>query len=433
MRDDHDHSHFHPQDHSDPQDPHQGHHTAPATPPRRRGLRTSALGVTGAVIATAAGAGLWWGAATVTATATATAIATADDLVQNRLDSLVELGYPGVLATVTDANGTEHEATAGTGDLATGTPVPVDGEVRVGSNTKTFTATVVLQLVDEGAVELDAPVEQYLPGVVRGEGIDPTRITVRQLLQHTSGLPEYTADIAQDIVDLRDSYRSPRDLLDAALEQPAQFEPGERWAYTNTNYLLLGLLVEQVTERPLFEQVTERIIEPLGLQHTYFPVPGERDLRGEHPTGYHVDEQGELVDITSLDPSWGWAAGAMVSTPSELNEFMRALVEGELLEAGTLEQMMETVPQEDPFTEGSGYGLGLIRYPLSCGGEVWGHGGDIHGYQTRNAVATDGRAYTVAVTALPWALVDPDDEEALMPMYQAVVDTVDAAFCEEPG
>ncbi|MFC3688760.1 serine hydrolase domain-containing protein [Aquipuribacter hungaricus] len=386
-----------------------------------RGRRAGVLGATGVLVATVAAGGLWWGSAA----------AGTDDPAQARLDALVESGFPGVLATATDPDGAERTLTAGTGDVETGDPVPEDGEVRIGSNTKTFTATVVLQLVDEGRVDLDAPVEQYLPGLVRAEGVDASVVTVRHLLQHTSGLPEYTTAVAEDVVALRDSYRSPRDLLDLALQQPVQFAPGERWGYSNTNYLLLGLLVERVTQRTLAEQVTERIVEPLGLERTYFPQPGERELRGEHPRGYHSDPDGGLLDITELDPSWGWAAGAMVSTPGELSEFMLALVDGELLEPETLEQMMTTVPQDDPFSPGSGYGLGLISYPLSCGGEVWGHGGDIHGYQTRGAVSEDGRAWSVAVTALPWAFVDPTDEEALLPLYQEVVDTVDAAFCEQ--
>lgn len=404
--------------------------TASASPATSRRRSAIALGLATAVVASATGAGIWWGAASAGADDATTASTTAAGReVQDRLDGLVELGFPGALAAVTDEDGTQRDLVAGSGDLEAGTPVPADSEVRIGSNTKTFTAVVVLQLAEEGLVELDEPIERYLPGLVRGDGIDASQITVRQLLQHTSGLPEYASTIAEDILELRDSWSSPRDLLDAALEQPARFEPGERWEYSNTGYLVLGLLIERLTERPLHEQITERVIEPLDLDRTYFPLPGEMELRGEHPVGYHVDADRELVDISSLDPSWGWAAGAIVSTPGELNEFMRALLDGELLEPASMKQMMTTVPQDDPFSPGSEYGLGLIRTPLSCGGEVWGHGGDIHGYETRNAVAEDGRAITVAVTSLPWAVVDPEDEKPLMAAYQAVVDSVDAGFC----
>ncbi|MET4582647.1 D-alanyl-D-alanine carboxypeptidase [Conyzicola nivalis] len=398
----------------------------PVNRPKQSRKRVVVTTATSLVAAGALVAGAWWGAGAVLPSNSATGT-----VVQERLDGLVDLGFPAALASVTHPDGEHDDYVAGVGDIATGSEVPVDGEVRIGSNTKTYTAVVVLQLVEEGLVQLDTPVESYLPGLVRGEGIDGSAITVRQLLQHTSGLPEYTTGIAIALEKIQHAYMSPRDLIDLALAQPAHFAPGERWEYSNTNYVLLGLLIEKLTQRPIFEEITSRIIEPLHLEHTYFPTVGEQGFRGEHPSGYHVDSEGEQFDATRLDPSWGWAAGQMIATPSDLNEFMRAVLDGRLLDEATMAEMQTSVPSEDELWPGSEYGLGLQSYPLSCGGVVWGHGGDIHGFETRNGVSADGTAFTVAVTSLPWGFIDVDDEERLMGAYTSVTETVDAAFCEK--
>ncbi|WP_046011879.1 serine hydrolase domain-containing protein, partial [Microbacterium sp. SA39] len=360
----------------------------------------------------------------------ASAEATSASALETRMQSLVDAGYPGVLASVTSPDGEVENAVAGEGDIETGEAPPVDGEVRIASNTKMFVATVVLQLVDEGLVDLAAPIDTYLPGLIRGTGIDGAGITVHQLLQQTTGLPEYADQIAADAFGAQEKYISPRDMLDIALTRPAGFAPGEKWEYSNTNYLVLGLLIEAVTDRAIAEQIEERIVRPLGLEHTYFPAPGERELRNEHAIGYHADVPGELRDISAMDTSFAWSAGAMVSTPAELNTFMRALLDGELLSDEALKTMQTPVPAGDELWPEAAYGLGLQRYPLSCGGFAWGHGGDIPGTQTRNAVGPDGTAATIAVTALPWAVVSPDDEEVLLEQYRIVVEALDETLCD---
>ena len=322
-------------------------------------------------------------------------------------------GFPGALASVRSADGRVHDYTAGPG-------VPRDGQVRIGSNTKTFTAVVVLQLAGEGRIDLDATVEHYLPGIVPGGG----KITVRELLQQTSGLPDYDDVLftqPQDLVDKSHSYYEPRRLLDAAFTRPADFPPGSKWEYSNTNYIVAGLIVEQVTERPIGEEITKRVIEPLGLRDTYWPGVGEQRIRGTHPHGYVAVTPGSpWVDVTDIDPSLGWSAGQIVSTPSDLRAFFEALVQGRLLKPAQQKAMMTTVPA--PGFEPTGdwqYGLGLARYPLSCGGYAWGHGGDIQGFETRDLVTTDGRAAVVAVTGLPTS------EQ----MVIDVNDRVEAAVC----
>ena len=348
-----------------------------------------------------------------------------------RAQGLVEAGYPAALAAVSDSKGESAGVAVGKGSLETGQAPPMDGEVRIGSNTKTFVAVVVMQLVQEGKVGLDEPIETYLPGLIKGEGIDGSRITVRQLLQHTSGLPDFDETLfgTTDVFQYRHHYVTPRDVLDSALSKPAQFEPGAQWKYTNTNYIVLGMLIERVSQRPVGEQIDERIVKKLGLSHTYFPAPGEEKIRGTHPQGYHLSAGGKLEDITEMDPFWAWAAGAMISTPSELNTFFQAVFDGRLLTQSSIDEMKKGV---DTDKAGVVYGLGLIGRSLSCGGTAWGHGGDIAGYHTRGGVGPDGTAVTVAVTALPSAIADQNNPESSAKEKAGKVDeTVDATLCHK--
>ena len=355
---------------------------------------------------------------------------------KSRAQGLVDDGYPAALAAVSDAKGESAGVAVGKGNLETGQAPPMDGEVRIGSNTKTFVAVVVMQMVQEGRVGLDEPIETYLPGLIRGEGIDGSKITVRQLLQHTSGLPEHTdyyfSSNAAALENIQ-HYIPARDLLDVALSKPAAFEPGTQWSYSNTNYIVLGMLIERVSQRPVGEQIDQRIIKKLGLSHTYFPAPGDRSIKGTHPQGYHLSVDGELEDITEMDPAWAWAAGAMVSTPSELNTFFQAVLDGRLLTQTSIDEMKNgAVDASSHLGPGTVYGLGLIGTSLSCGGTSWGHGGTIHGYQTDNAVGPDGTAAIFAVTALPTAIADQNNpESSAKEKHQRIKDAVDATLCHK--
>ncbi|MET3985635.1 serine hydrolase domain-containing protein [Streptomyces sp. PvR034] len=368
-----------------------------------------------AVVATAAAA-----VALAAQAPTPVSAAPRPDAVQQRLDALVKGdGMPAALATVKGRDGRSRTYTAGVGDLATGSRVPVDGQIRAGSNTKAFTAVVVLQLVAEGKVELDAAIDTYLPGLVRGDGFDGRKITVRQLLQHTSGLPDYMdAPALADFTTIQFRYFEPRELLDGALAQKARFPAGTGWEYSNTNYLVAGLLVQKVTGRPFGEEVTKRVIDRIGLRHTYFPATGDTAVHEAHPHGYLSTVPGApLIDYTAMDTSMAWSAGAVVSTNSDLNAFYSALLAGRLLPAAQLAQMRITVPAE-LLGPGVRYGLGIQSRPLTCGGLVWGHGGTSPGYRTRGGVTEDGRAVTVTVTTVPGAAAG-----------QRVNDAVDAALC----
>ncbi|EEZ78525.1 beta-lactamase [Actinomyces sp. oral taxon 848 str. F0332] len=314
------------------------------------------------------------------------------------IQELVDAGYPGALAAKTDKDGNAVGATAGKGNLATGEAPPLDGEVRIASNTKTFVAVLIMKMVEEGKVKLDEPIETYLPGIVKGQGVDGKKITVRQLLQHTSGLPEF-GDGQLDYFAIRNDYVSPRDVLDGVLSRPAQFAPGAKFQYNNANYVVLGLLAERVAKRPIAEQIDAKIVKPLGLKHTYMPAPGEKTIRGKHPHGYHTRDgkPGKLEDITEADPSWEGAAGSMISTPSELNKFMQSVFDGSLLSQASIAEMKKSVPAPEM---GGEYGLGLIAHKSSCG-VVWGHSGNNPGYHSLSAVGPDGTAATIVTTAEP--------------------------------
>jgi D-alanyl-D-alanine carboxypeptidase len=344
------------------------------------------------------------------------------DAVQTALDGLVRTGgFPGALASARNRDGRVRvrDYTAGVGDLSTRSKVPVNGQVRVGSTTKTFLATVVLQLAGENKIDLDAPVESYLPGLVRANGNDGRRFTVRQALQHTAGLPDYEHDLLgswPSWTQARHRYFEPRDVLDLGLARGPAFAPGEGWAYSNTGYIALGLLVQKVTGRPLGEEITDRVLTPLRLRDTYWPGIGEQNIRGPHPKGYRAktnQPDAELAEVTELDPSWAWGAGQMVSTPRDVNRFLGALLDGRLLKPDLLRQMKQTVAAPG-FPKGWSYGLGLMKIQLSCGGHAWAHGGDISGYEVRNGVTEDGRAATLAVTAMPYTRAAADQVNAAL-------------------
>lgn len=330
-----------------------------------------------------------------------------DEKLQEQLDALVEAGYPGVVASVTGKDGKTVHYTAGVSDLKTKAPMMADPHIRIASNTKTFTATVVLQLVGEGKIDLDAPIETYLPGLVRGQGIDGREITVRNLLQQTSGLPGYNSLIPDlDLAKIGHTYFEPRRLLDGALSESAQFAPGTSWGYSNTNYVLAGLIVERVTGRPIGEEITHRIIDRIGLEETSWPSTGDQTIPSPHPTAYLTsDAAGKPItpiDTTEIDPSLGWAAGQLISTPSDVGIFFRALLDGKLLEPAQQEELETVVPAETFEPEpGWSYGLGFATKKLSCGVDGWGHGGDIQGFESRELVTRDGRSAVIASNALP--------------------------------
>jgi len=323
--------------------------------------------------------------------ATTAAPALAAGSVQARLDVLTaQDGVPGAEAVIQDGHRT-RVVRSGAGDLATGKPFPRNGSFRAGSVTKSFVATVVLQLVGEGRVKLDAPVERYLPGL-----LPDRRITVRQLLQHTSGIPDYLRDFdLSDPEALRHRGASPEELVALALKHPALFPPGTSWSYSNTNYIVAGMLAEKVTGQAPSDLITQRITRPLGLRDTYLPRRGDEQLPDPHAVGYTSD----LVDFSDFDATIAGAAGGLVSTPADLDRFYGALLGGRLLRPAELAEMKRTVPAELG-VPGARYGLGLGSIPLSCG-EFWGHEGGIIGFTNLAGTGPGGRRVTVVLNQNP--------------------------------
>ncbi|ANS70739.1 alkaline D-peptidase [Streptomyces lincolnensis] len=320
---------------------------------------------------------------------------------QDSVDAIHRTGTVGVVAQSTGPRGKRH-ATAGVADTGTGRAADVRDRFRIASTTKTFVATVMLQLVAEGRVSLDDSVERWLPGVVSGNGNDGGDVTVRQLLNHTSGLFNYTADFPA--ITSREGFEADRyttwtdeQLVEIAMRHAPDFAPGAQWAYSNTNYILAGMIIEKVTGRSWQQKVTRRVVRPLGLRDTLTPDAQSR-IPGPHLRGYSgFGEPGPAIDVTDFNPTAAGAAGAMISTTGDVSRFFAALLGGRLLHPAQLAEMKTTVraAELDPVWPGARYGLGLMEIPLSCGGVYYSHGGDLAGYTTRDGVSADGRRVVV--------------------------------------
>ena len=265
---------------------------------------------------------------------------------------------------------------------------------RAGSITKTFMATVVLQLAAEHRLSLSDTVEQHLPGLVRGAGNDGRALTLRSLLTHTSGLHDFTTDTDGT------APVTPRQALSIALTHP----PAERGHFSdsNTNYVLLGLVIQQATGHSYATEAERRIITPLRLTGTSFPG-SRRSLPSPHGRAYTADG----TDVTALDPRVAGAAGEVVSTLADLDRFYAALLGGRLLHPHWLREMLDTRAAH------GAYGMGLFPEKLPCGTRVWGHNGHISGSYVRTAATVDGRR-VLTFRVNTDAMTDPGLEPAML-------------------
>ena len=357
-----------------------------------------------------------------TSSGTAAAKPPQADPLQQQVDGVHTSGAVGVSAEVTSPD-TRDSARAGTAERGTRRPMPRNGRFRIGSTTKTFTATVVLQLVGEGRMSLEDTVEQWLPGVVQGNGNDGSQITVRQLLQHTSGI----RDVGPEIPALKsaDGYQAerfrtytPEELVGLAMQHPPNFSPGADWSYSNTNYILAAMITQKVTGRSWAQEVNDRIIRPLGLRGT--STPGTFPfIPGPHAQGYAFGTgtgTGTGTDVTVLNSSMAVGSGSVISTAHDLNRFYAALLGGRLLAPAQLDEMTTTVPAPEL---GVRYGLGLAEIPLSCGGSYFGHRGELLGYLTWGGATRDG-----ARTAVVYVTSDGGQDTE-----QAMITLVDQELC----
>lgn len=303
---------------------------------------------------------------------------------QRALDQVVAAGVPGAVLLVREGDRTTR-LTSGLDDLKPQRPMRAGDRFRVGSITKSFVSTVALQLVGERKLALEDTVERWLHGVVP----NGKRITVRQLLNHTSGLFDYSGDrtfVARAFLHPLTDW-TPRRIVAIATAHKARFAPGADWSYSDTNYYVLGLIVEPATKHSLGSELRQRIFAPLHLRATSFPT-GPR-IAGRYAHGYFLRP---LADVSVGSPSVQWAAGALVSNADDLARFYRALLSGRLLRPNLL-RVMETVVTPAP---GFAYGLGLQKLRKSCGA-VWGHTGASPSYVANALNSRDGRREVVVL------------------------------------
>lgn len=336
---------------------------------------------------------------------------------QERLDDVVTAGAVGALVEVRDEYGVRR-ARSGVAELGTTRPVPQRSRFRAGSITKTFLAVVVLQLVEKGRLRLDDSVERWLPGVVPGGD----RITVRHLLNHTSGLFDFRRTLilppSPGFLEYRwRTWTAAEQVARAVARPPRPEPPGTVFEYSNTNYALLGMIVEKVTGRAYGKEIERRLIWWLGLSDTTMPGTSPW-IHGPHPHGYVPIDRGgeepELVDFTEMNPSLFGAGGELISTTKDLATFFAALLGGRLLPDHLLDEM-----KTPGIPGGRKYGLGLAWIDTTCGVRVYGNDGDAVSYQSWSFTAEDlSRQVTVALT--PNFRGDPDD---------AVEALLDDAFC----
>ncbi|WP_058041511.1 serine hydrolase domain-containing protein [Streptomyces roseifaciens] len=318
---------------------------------------------------------------------------------RSAMEAQVAAGIPGVLGQARDDHGT-WRGSAGIADRTTQRPRLAQDRFRIASVSKVFTSVVLLQLEAEGRIGLDDPVERWLPRVVRGNGHDGREITVRQLLNHTSGIYNYTEDpafqklLGPDFLEHRFDDHTPDELVKTAMAHAPYFRPGGGWHYSNTNYVLAGMVVEKVTGRSYATEIKRRIIRPLGLTATTLPGTAP-ELPGPHGRAYSTLQAepapgAKIYDVTELNPSWGGAAGEIISTTGDLNRFYGALIGGKLLPKAQQRELLTAVPVGDQ-APGARYGLGVLTAPLSCGVTVWMHTGGVHGSGTIASATADGR------------------------------------------
>ena len=289
-------------------------------------------------------------------------------LTETILRGMQQAAIPGAIVGVWQDGAPPYVRAFRMRDTASGEPMATNLHMRIGSLTKTFVTTAILQLADKGKLSLDDPISKYIPGVPNGDAI-----TVRQLAAMRSGLYNYTDEVVPALASQPQRQWTPRELLDISFRHPPLFQPGTEFDYSNTNTVLLGLVVEKVSGQPLHTYIAEHITRVENLDHTTLPT--DSTLPAPHARGYTKTPEGKLVDATDWNASWGWAAGQMVSTLDDLHVWARSLATGKLLSpAGQRErEQFLLAPSEG---KGSLYGLGLENQ------NGWiGHNGNITGYQ----------------------------------------------------
>ena len=303
---------------------------------------------------------------------------------------------PGSIVLIADPSKGDWTGTFGTGTLGEEDPMLVEDHFRIGSNTKTMTSTVILQLVQEGKLALDDTIGKYIPGVPNGD-----QITIAQLSEMRSGLYSYSFDpgFNQTLDEQPQKAWTPQELIDIAFAHPVDFAPGAQYEYSNTNIILLGMLIEQLTGMTASEAFEERIFQPLGMDNSLLPLPDDASIPSPHPQGYAFGTNTSTIDTfalptadqaaaldgtllpnnyTDANPSWAWTAGGAISTVDELKTYVEAMVDGGLLDAATQKVRMDSFQSTDPGNPSAAqYGLGIAQI-----GPLIGHDGQLPGYMS---------------------------------------------------
>ncbi|MFG2582271.1 serine hydrolase domain-containing protein [Streptomyces malaysiensis] len=383
---------------------------------------------------------LWAGIGAVAVTATVT-VATAQGQpagpsapsgFEEAVGQTVRDGFPGAVAYARRGDD-EWRTAAGVADKATGERARPEQRFRVASNSKAFVAAVLLQLEGEGRLSLDDSVEKWLPGVVQGNGNDGKAITIRQLLNHTSGIHDPTTEASFFAPYLEDGDRAhiitPREVIARSVRHQPEFAPGKGWSYSNTNYLLAGLVIEAVTHRSAPAEIHRRILAPLGLKHTSFPVT-DPEVHGPHLHGYDLKGR----DMTRFSPSYDGTAGAMISTVDDLARFERALFGGTLLRPAQQREL--TTPVELP--DAPAYGLGVQRMEVPCDTgarrkadplTAWETDGAGPGYTSVSLTTADGERQLV-LAATVYDLAAELEGEPPVPRSKGLLKARTAVLCD---
>jgi len=303
---------------------------------------------------------------------------------------------PGAVVLISSPDQGDWTGTFGTGTLGEQDPMVVGDHFRIGSNTKTITSTVILQLVQEGKLALDDPIGKYIPNVPNGD-----KITIAQLSEMRSGLYSYSFDpgFNKTLDENPQKVWTPEELLAIAFSHPINFAPGEKYEYSNTNIILLGLVIEKLTGTSASQAFQDRIFTPLGLHNTLLPLPDDASIPDPHPQGYSFGSNTSTIDTyalpakdqpaalagtllpnneTDASPSWAWTAGGAISTVDDMKTYVTALVDGGLLNEQTQKIRMDSFQSTDPENPAAAqYGLGIAKI-----GPLIGHDGQIPGYMT---------------------------------------------------
>jgi D-alanyl-D-alanine carboxypeptidase len=287
-------------------------------------------------------------------------------------EAMSEYGIPGAMVGVWSPKSGDMVMLKGKADIEAGADMDSADRVRICSITKTFTVTVVLELVDEGKLGLEDKLAEFYPDIPNAD-----RITIRQLCDMTAGIFNYSDDetFMRKYTEDPDKVWEPEELVALATAHPPDFPPGESWKYSNTNSIILAMIVEKITGKDIASEIQSRLVDELNLAETYYPEG--TGIEGAPVHGYIAGDGGELTDAAYLfNPSGMGASGALISDLDDLKTWVTALANGDLLSPGTQEQRVTFVPGDyDYFGVPVKYGLGI----LSCEGFL-GHPGDGLGY-----------------------------------------------------